>query len=95
MSKEVSELLDRAEVTLTNVLATYNDETDRFVIPDENLAVSLRLAVELILCAQSSLVFNPNRATFQNKAPVYSPKGLYEGPSSPLSDLVISLRKPS
>lgn len=78
MSKEVSELLDRAEVTLTNVLATYNNETDRFVIPDENLAVSLKLAVELILCAQSSLVFNPNRATLQNKARVFTAKGLYE-----------------
>lgn len=78
MSKEVSELLDRAEVTLTNVLATYNNETDRFTIPDENLAVSLKLAVELILCAQSSLVFNPNRATLQNKARVFTAKGLYE-----------------
>ena len=95
MSKQVSEMLDRAEVTLTNVLATYNDETDRFTIPDENLAVSLRLAVELILCAQSSLVFNPNRATFQNKAPVFLANGLYECPNGPLSDLVISLRKPS
>lgn len=95
MSKETSELLDRVEVTLKNVLATYNNETDRFGIPDEDLAVSLKLAVELLLCAQSSLLTNALGRPLFSESPGFSMSGHNEGPNDSLDGLLKRLRKPS
>lgn len=51
------ELLDRVEVTLRNALATYDAEARRFAIPEDDLAVTLKLAIELTLAAQSSVFY--------------------------------------
>ena len=58
MSKEqliASELLSRAEITLSNVLASNDMERDNFNIPYEDVITTMQLATELIIQAQTAL----------------------------------------
>ena len=53
--RNASELLDRAEITLTNAMSGFNMDEDEFKISNEDLIITLRLATELIIEAQNEL----------------------------------------
>lgn len=53
--RNASELLDRAEITLTNAMSGFNMDEGAFKISNEDLIITLRLATELIIEAQNEL----------------------------------------
>lgn len=53
--RNTSELLDRAEITLTNAMAGFNMDKESFAMSNEDLIISMRLATELIIEAQNEL----------------------------------------
>lgn len=61
--RNVSELLDRAEITLTNAMAGFNMDAGVFKISNEDLIITLRLTTELIIEAQNELSGCERRTT--------------------------------
>jgi len=53
--RNASELLDRAEITLTNAMSGFDMDDAVFKISNEDLIITLRLATELIIEAQNEL----------------------------------------
>ena len=53
--RDASELMDRAEITLTNAMAGFDMDAGVFKISNEDLVITLRLATELIIEAQNEL----------------------------------------
>ncbi|MFT6920105.1 MAG: hypothetical protein ACJA2G_002753 [Cognaticolwellia sp.] len=53
--RNTSELLDRAEITLTNAMASFDMDKEAFKISNEDLVITLRLAIELIIEAQNEV----------------------------------------
>jgi hypothetical protein len=53
--RNASELMDRAEITLTNAMSGFNMDAGVFKVSNEDLIITLRLATELIIEAQNEL----------------------------------------
>ncbi|MFQ3192254.1 MAG: hypothetical protein ACI936_003406 [Paraglaciecola sp.] len=53
--RNTSELLVRAEITLTNAMAGFDMDKEAFKISNEDLIITLMLAAEFIIDAQSEL----------------------------------------